>query len=222
MNRPNYSLLATLAAVLAFTFYCPQAKASLYTLTPGGDGSYTVAATLPAAGQGAGVTLGGTGTVSLTANCAITLTGLDSTNVATLAPGPTNGIGVMTIQGDVFMANYSRLVIYANPQLGTDQLNVQGGFFINASTNALLYNTITNTALYIVGNPGVSQTANTLVRYIGSRQGTFGQVYYNGVQVANPTNGGIGHYKLTYGALNNDAITLTLVPGLQGTLFIAH
>src|ERR1035441_6613728 len=45
MNRPKYSLIATLAAVLAVTFFCPTAKAYLYNLTPGGGGSYSIAAT---------------------------------------------------------------------------------------------------------------------------------------------------------------------------------
>lgn len=44
MNRPNYSLSATLAAVLAVSFFCPQAKAYLYNLTTDNSGNYNIEA----------------------------------------------------------------------------------------------------------------------------------------------------------------------------------
>src|SRR5271169_5283837 len=44
MNRRNYSRIVTLAAFLAGSFICPQAKAYLVPLSPDGNGHYNIAA----------------------------------------------------------------------------------------------------------------------------------------------------------------------------------
>jgi autotransporter-associated beta strand protein len=183
-----------------------------------GQGSYSVNATAPGTGITGGATLGGTGTVGLAIGKTITLTGLDTNNLATLMPGdPTPGgnrVGTLTLQGDIFMGNYSRLRINADPSLGTGRLELHGSLFLN--------NPGTNAVLHIVGDLGASQVRHTLVRYASSRIGKFDKVYYNGVQVPDPEHRGIGFYALVYGALNNDSIRLELKSGPRGALLVVQ
>ena len=222
-------LTKTGAGILRLTAnntYAGTTTISLGTLlvngTTAGQDNYSVTATTPATGTAAGATLGGTGVVGLASTKAVTLTGLNANNLAMIAPGDAaalGGIGTLTVQGDVNMGNYSALQIDADPVLGADRLNVNGCLFLDSSGSQVLTSVGTNAALYVAGSLGSAIGTNVIVRYTSSCLGKFDKVYYNGALVPDPENGGIGVYKLVYGALNNDAIRLVLTVTRKGTVY---
>ncbi len=184
------------------------------------QGNYNVTAVAPGLGQGAGATLGGKGTIALANLKVITLTGLDAGNLATLQPGDftPNGTGIETLTvtctfntASVTLGSYSRIVIRATAA-GTARLSLSGADLSLASAN--------NTdALYVTGAMG-TDTAYTLISYTGTRSGTFDKVYWNGVEVADPTAGGIGGYKLVYGAASNSSIRLERVAPRGSVVYV--
>ncbi len=146
---------------------------------------------------GAGGTLGGTGMIALQSGKTISVTG-------TLAPGG-ESLGSLTVDGNVVINSTGRMLVRVNA-VSSDLLAVSGDLTLADGGEETDLS-----RLDISGTLG-GIAEYTLATYGGTLSGTFDEVYFNDALVLNPEVGGIGDYKLVYGAASGGDVRLVLVP----------